>query len=263
MPMSYSWPSHGKVDCRKCFSGSETTAKQGDWLIRNDPGAWGSSNPEVLVLGFSKGATQANIYESGKFDDIAFGGKQTRSNLTQILRRVGLLDDQETIDEKISAEEETFAFGSLVRCSLSRLDQKTGSYKTSGPLINKSFREIPHIVNNCSQRFLKNLPQSLRLVVFLGTSDSYIKHCRETVKCLHPNDFGIVNDVAYASGQLLWLHVTHPSKGNGSIKAWLEGDEANKAGLKNALAIRAISRCASSLSPHYASSRNQNWRSMT
>ena len=48
-------PPHGKIDCHDCFSdGQLQTSPHPKWLMRNDPGAWGSEKPKILILGFSK-----------------------------------------------------------------------------------------------------------------------------------------------------------------------------------------------------------------
>ena len=52
----------------------------GEWRIDNNPGYWGSSAPEILVLGFSKGTNQRSTLP---FDRIAFNG--ARENLREIL----------------------------------------------------------------------------------------------------------------------------------------------------------------------------------
>ena len=57
---------------------------------------------------------------------------------------------------------------------------------------------------------------------------------------LYPNDFHKINDVAYSGGGFLWVHLTHPSKGNGTIKSWLTRAEENKSGMKREMAIDAI-----------------------
>jgi len=44
-------PTHGPIACRKCFSNAEPVIDEGPWRAVNDPGAWGSHSPEVLVLG--------------------------------------------------------------------------------------------------------------------------------------------------------------------------------------------------------------------
>lgn len=50
-------PSHGRVDCSLCHRAPVTfdvTRTEADgWRITANPLAWGSSHPEVLVLGFS------------------------------------------------------------------------------------------------------------------------------------------------------------------------------------------------------------------
>lgn len=241
-------PPHGKIECHDCFSGDQLqTNPHPKWLMTNDPGAWGSERPKILILGFSKGATQADIYQHGSFDDIAFGGVQTRRNLTKILQRVHLLPLSETVDEKIRATEKIFAFGSLIRCSCSRLD-KNNSLKTSGPLIIKSFSEIPAVISQCTRNFLSSLPASVETLCFLGVADSYIKNCRKIIKEIYPDNFSIMNDVCYKTNKFICVHLTHPSKGNGTIGAWLEADTKNPltpkgqitSGRKRELAIEGL-----------------------
>ncbi|QTA85808.1 hypothetical protein [Desulfonema magnum] len=224
------FPKHGRISCNKCFPNGEQQIKIGNWRMRNNPGAWGSSEPEIIVLGFSKGATQANIYENGKFEDVPFGGKRSRENLTNILRCVGILKESENVDDKIGDSERTFAFGSLIRCSLARYDKKKSAYATSGTLINKSFSEIPELIKICANTFLADISSSVRLVLMLGTADPYIKHCKNTVKSLYPDEFEEFNIVAYGTGHILWVHLTHPSPVNGTVKSWLNSE--GKSGIK-------------------------------
>ncbi|MEW8403485.1 MAG: hypothetical protein AB2689_21730 [Candidatus Thiodiazotropha taylori] len=227
-------PDHGQLNCRICFeSDSPIIRPHSKWIVRNDPGSWGSKTPDIVVLGFSKGATQSDIYQNGSFDDVAFGSDETRRNLTNILRRAKLLLPSETSDEKIREAEEEFSFGSLVRCSCARLDEKESArkgrdvYKTSGQLIVKSFSEIPKIIDNCSKMYLVDLPSSVKLVCFLGVTDAYIKNCKSLMRSLYPNGFKEINGIAYKTNQFLCVHLTHPSKGNGTIDAWLNTDVAN------------------------------------
>src|SRR5690606_22433995 len=112
-------PKHGKIECRLCFSSVEgnTLKPNANWRIINDPGAWGGgSGPDYLVLGFSKGATQAGIYESGRFESVAFAGMRPR--LTEALRAMGALSNAESSDAKIGDPNSNIAFGSLIRCSV-------------------------------------------------------------------------------------------------------------------------------------------------
>ena len=214
--------------------------------MRKDPGSWGSSNPTYLVLGFSKGATQADIYANGSFDDVAFGGEITRRNLTNILRTDGLLRQDETVDEKIRSTEKEFHFGSLVRCSLSRYDEKESErrkrpvYATSGPLITKSFFEIPDVISQCTNSFLAQLPQSIKAVIVLGVTDSYVRSFRRKMRELHPHGFRDINLIAYENSRMLWVHLTHPSRGNGTLNAWLTRGADDTSGHKKELAVEVL-----------------------
>ena len=154
---------------------------------------------------------------------MAFGDEITRRNLTNILRKVRLLKPDETVDEKIRATERDFHFASLMRCSLSRYDEKESAkrghavYATSGPLITKSFSEIPHVIDQCTDVFLARLPDSLRAIIVLGVTDSYIQSFRKKMRDLHPAGFREINAVAYENSCVLWIHLTHPSRGNGTL----------------------------------------------
>ncbi|MDN3717775.1 hypothetical protein [Vibrio breoganii] len=107
--------------------------------MRNELGAWGGSTPSILVLVFSKGITQANIDQSGRFEDVAFGGA-TRNRLDKILKKLGILRNEEHVSEHTENPNAKLALGSLVRCSLTRKDSE-GQYSSSGPLVIKSFNK--------------------------------------------------------------------------------------------------------------------------
>jgi hypothetical protein len=232
------FPVHGRIVCRLCFHGTGNVRLVRNWKIINDPCAAGGHKPEILVLGFSKGATQAGLYKKEVVGNVMFGGKQTRQNLTAILRAVKLLGENERVDDRIRKGETRFAFASLVRCSLSRVDEKATAprgrkvFKSSGALITKAFSEIPEIIDNCATRFLKNLPSSVKLIIMLGSSDRYIKHCKQLMKKMHPAGFMELNEVAYRNDRHVWVHLTHPSKGNGTLKAWLHGTRDNTSAIK-------------------------------
>jgi len=241
-------PCHGKIECSDCYGNGAANLENKKWKMKNDPGAWGASEPEYLVLGFSKGATQSDIYASGAFDDVAFGGELTRRNLTNILRAVNLLEKGASVDEHITKNRTRFHFGSLVRCSLARLNEKklreTGieSYETSGQLIVKSFVEVPSIIKRCADKYLSELPKPLKAVLVLGTNDAYIKKMKSLVHRLHPITYMEIDDISYEAGGVLWLHITHPSKGNGHLSAWLHKDSSNASGRKRNQAIHLINK---------------------
>lgn len=231
-------PPHGRIACRKCFADDGESRVIGRWKMVNDPGAWGASRPEILILGFSKGFTQATAYRAGRFEDIPF--KDMRGRLTETLQVLGILSRQQRVDEHMAAGETRLAFGSLVRCSLSRMNDQ-GRLECSGQVMPKAFHEeISAILSNCGRSFLASLPVSLRLVLMLGTTDSYIDGCRRLIRDLHNASFDSVNTVSYRTGKVYWTHISHPSGLNGHHPAWLRGDPASKAGRKRMLATEAI-----------------------
>jgi hypothetical protein len=134
----------------------------------------------------------------------------------------------------------------LVRCSLSRLDEKKTSkqgmevYASSGPLVTKSFSEIPEIIAQCTNTFIANIPKSVKVMIVLGVTDAYVRSFRKTMQSLHPDGFREVNEMAYQNNNMLWVHVTHPSRGNGTIKAWLTQGTEDTSGHKRLLAIEAL-----------------------
>ena len=237
-------PNHGKIECSECYPDrTKIISPDPEWRMINDPGAWGGGlNPEYLVLGFSKGSTQEGIYTNGRFEDVAFAGMRPR--LTQALQALGALASSETSDEKINDPNSNIAFGSLIRCSVSRLDKKAsikkGSniYACTGPLISKSFKEIPHVINKCANKYLTDLPSTIKVVFFLGNTDSYVQSCQLLISELFPEDFKQINPMAVKANNRIWIHLAHPSGLNGHFKTWL--NEATGAGLKRIQAVDAM-----------------------
>lgn len=232
-------PSHGPIACRRCFTGLDPVQEIGSWRIVNDPGAWGAATPKVLVLGFSKGFTQADASRAGRFEDIPFKGMRPR--LSEVLLTLGALGPGERVDVKMVASERDIAFGSLVRCSLSRKNPKTRRLECTGAIMPKSFvEEITPVVRRCAESYLSDLPPSVRLVVMLGTGDTYIAGCRSLIRSIHREHFSDINDVAYRTGSVTWVHVSHPSGLNGHHPAWMAGEPTSVQGRKRLLALAAI-----------------------
>jgi hypothetical protein len=205
----------------------------------NDPCAWGAIRPIVLVLGFSKGFTQATAFRNDKFEDIP--AKNMRPRLTAALRRINLLRENEVVDAKFSATEHTFAFGSLVRCSLSRLN-KHGQWGCTGELMSKAFTEpVRDVVRRCAETYLTGLPETLRLVILLGTADAYIAGCRRLIASLYGSGFAELNEVSYRTPGVIWVHIAHPSGANGHFEAWLRGSQGTTSGRKLSQALAALS----------------------
>jgi hypothetical protein len=210
----------------------------GNWQMVNDPGAWGSANPKVLVLGFSKGFTQANAYHTERFEDIPF--KQMRNRLSAALSSLSIIGNSEKVEDRMVATESDFAFGSLVRCSLSRQDEH-GKLVCTGQVMPKAFTEsISGKLRTCAEKFLTRLPESLQLVLMLGTTETYIRGCRSVVRSLHGQNFSDLNEVSYQTGRVIWTHVSHPSPLNGHHSAWIAGDPTTTPGRKRLLACDAV-----------------------
>jgi hypothetical protein len=121
--------------------------------------------------------------------------------------------------------------------------QSNGTCKTSGDVIPSSFTNLDtlQIIETCLKKYLGDLPKSIKLVVLLGTNETYIKKTKNLIQRLH-SDFLIVNNVAFVAGGALWIYATHPSPGNGHFNAWIQNGSDDKSGQKRLLAKEAVSR---------------------
>jgi hypothetical protein len=233
---------HGPQSCRVCFTNTDQNILHlGDWRLHNNPGYYGSSNPKILILGFSKGANQNKEAAKGNFDKIAFAN--ARDRLQIILNKLELMPKDRDIDSLMTAKEKYFGVASLVRCSFCKMDE--GTCKTSGDVIPSSFtnKNTLKIIETCSKKHLEALPSNVKLVVLLGTSETYIKKTTALIKRLY-SDFTpeINNHVAFKAGGALWIYATHPSPGNGYFKAWERNGADDQSGKKRLLALEALSK---------------------
>ncbi|WP_316206314.1 MULTISPECIES: hypothetical protein [unclassified Bradyrhizobium] len=235
-------PPHGRINCSRCFPGSakwgNTSIEQDGWILENNPLAWGATNPRYLVLGFSKGAQQCEKLLVAAHDEIPFAG--FRHNLTAILRKLGLLALEQSIDDRISESEIDYAFGSLIRCSVSHIDPTTGVASKSGDIINRLSRRSPSNdwALNCMRQFLTDLPSRLEVVVLLSNDSNCIDACFRRLQSLHPS-MKRINSVAYSDGRVTWIHTVHGSPlAQSHINAWLDGGNTAQ-GLKQREAVQA------------------------
>ena len=230
---------HGPIDCRQCFPSSDSsTLVLGDWRLNNNPGYYGSANPEVLILGFSKGATQNKAQASEDFDSIAFAGMRDR--LQAVLEVLHLMPGNCSLNDMLMGREERFGFASLVRCSLYKMVK--GKATTSGPVVTSAFKqkEALNIIESCARTYLRDLPSSLRLTLLLGTNKTYMRNVKAIFSGMY-DSFEDINEVAFYAGNVLWVFVAHPSPANGHFRAWLsEGDVLNQSSSKRVLAAKAI-----------------------
>ena len=238
-------PEHGKIKCSKCFDhetiwGKSIFEKEG-WRLENNPGSWGSSNPLILILGFSKGTNQTNKLFLTPFNDIPFKGM--RSFLSQLLRRLGLLSDYETVDNKISSQEKDFAFSSLIKCSISKFDNCKEKFIKSGDIINSSAKDknAQRIISNCMNTFLKDLPERLKIIIMLSNDDKYMDACFESFSKIYTG-LKRINQVSYTNGKITWIHTIHPSGASGKHRIdWLNASSGKQA-MKRDLALETIKK---------------------
>lgn len=189
------------------------------------------------MLGFSKGANQNRAAAAGNFDRVAFAG--ARHRLQTVLTVLGLMPNDRSIDDLMTAYERDFGVASLVRCSFCKM--KGGECKTSGDVIPSAFTnaDTVSIIKRCMSTHLKTMPSSVKRVVLLGTADSYIKKTKAIFSDMY-SDFTSVNEVAFRAGGALWVYAAHPSPGNGHFESWASGSQENPSARKRILARGAL-----------------------
>lgn len=219
----------------RCFKGCGkidydiTQRTDVDWRITANPLAWGSSNPEVLVLGFSKGPTQAGALASTPHDQIAYKGR--RAAVGKILARVGLIPEQmdsaslnKSVDRLIADKNGRFHFGSLIRCTVERRDGL--EWKGSGGGMLDKFVATDfgkEVAINCTSEFLSSLPTKTKLIVLfgMGSKQKYVTECLSLFKLSRGGDWQELNDVSYTDGKVTVVHVEHFASQGALIPKWL------------------------------------------
>ncbi|MBN8967478.1 MAG: hypothetical protein J0G95_03315 [Rhizobiales bacterium] len=206
-----------------------------------NPLAWGNQRPEVLVLGFSKGPSQAGELGRLPHNDIPY--RKGRKQVGKILSHVGLLpkaspDDLKKIVEKAIADPAgRFGWGSLVRCTVERFDAKRKEWVGSGGMIDQFMTTDfgQEISQTCATRFLRNLPAETKLVIMfgLGANLSYVGTARRAIEKGRPGAWRTVNEVAYADEKITVVHVEHFASQGANIPNWLgqNGHERERLGI--------------------------------
>ncbi len=216
-------PTHGRVSCTVCHAMptefDQVAAGTAEWRIRANPLAWGASDAEVVVLGFSKGPTQAGDLARTHHDAVAFKGQ--RVWVGRILARLGLIAPEadtaamtRIVDRMICDPRGRFAFGSLVRCTVERFERGvwkgTGGDMLGGFVSNAFGRQV---AGNCAVRHLGRLPASTRLVVMMGTGSkgNYIDEAERLIRAARgaPSSWRRINDVAYGDERTTFVHTVH------------------------------------------------------
>lgn len=246
---SFCLPSHGRVQCNLCHNVQppvfDKTRTEGEgWRITYNPLTWGGAEPDVLVLGFSKGPTQAGALTTTPHDKIAYKGG--RSKVAKIFHHLGLIErpDSKIMDKLIADQTGQFHFGSLIRCTVERFDpSKNEWFGTRGGMLDE-FIDNPfgaQIARNCTTRFLKYLPKRTRLIVMMGMGrqGKYISDCRRLFESVRAGPWETVNDVAYQDPQIVVVHVEHFVSLGAHLTNWLAG-KAHKRGRLGLQAREAV-----------------------
>lgn len=231
--MAASLPSHGRVICNVChlgeaYSFDRTRTERDGWRITNNPLSWGSESPEIVVLGFSKGPTQAGALASAAHDGIAFKGGRT--SLAKILHHLSLIErpDASVVDGLIADKSGRFHFGSLIRCTVERLDIKEQTWKGTGGGMLDHFTATTFgrsVALQCSTRFLSQLPSRTKLVLMLGmgAKGSYINACKALFSAARPGRWSSLNDVTYYDDSIVVVHSEHFASQGALLPNWLSG----------------------------------------
>ena len=257
-------PYHGRISCRACWPGTdalvrtfEDTSDSGMPLkfhFENNPGAWGATNPRILVLGQTKGFTQskdiAEATTEEQYEAVAFS--DCRTELHDILRSVGLAQNVECLDPLFHSKEKDWHWGSLIRCTLAAWDKSVHKktkqpkgWSSSSGLVGRAYsaKAASVIPSNCTKRFLSVLPERLRLVILLGNSADHIKRVRTVIGGLHKNlrPHPQAPEVAYLAGGATWVHVVHPSgAARGYHRQFIDAEPGTAQGRKALEARQAI-----------------------
>jgi hypothetical protein len=250
-----SLPAHGRIDCTLCyghpvfFDSTDRCDDKGDWRITANPLAWGNPKAKIVVLGFSKGPTQAGALSSTPHDDIAYKG--SRQDVGKILAHIGLIPKQtnrqalkHVVDRLIADRSGQFSFGSLIRCTVERYDRNCGVWKGSGGGMLDKFVATnfgKEVATNCATRFLANLPAEVRLVVMfgLGTNGNYVREARKVIQRARPGDWKTINEVSYTDGKITFVHVEHFKSQGNLIPRWL-GETPHERSRLGVLAREAV-----------------------
>jgi hypothetical protein len=230
--------SHGWLQCRVCHAPGQDLRQHGVWHLRANPGYWGDSAPKVLLLGFSKGATQIAAASKGEFDSVAFAGAM-RPRLRQVLDALRIDLEGQSIDDVLTAAGSGIGAASLIRCGLSL--EKDGKLVTSGTIMPKAAKDAftRQVMDTCVSQHLDPLPASVETIVLLGTTDVYIEAVKQLMRARFA-DYRDLNPVAFSAQERTWVFAAHPSPANGELKEWLSGDPASASGRKLQWARQAL-----------------------
>jgi hypothetical protein len=229
-------PPHGRINCNLCYHGPVafdfTERTEADWRITANPLAWGNPRAEILVLGFSKGPNALGALATLPHDSIPYA--RQRTSVTKILARIGVIEKDANIDRLIADRTGRFAWGSLIRCTVQRLEE--GIWKGSGGGMLNRFVAMPfgrEVAGNCASQFLKGLPVETKLVVLfgLGAKQKYVSEAHKLIQQARISEtWRTINEVAYTDGRATYVHVEHFASQGRLIPDWCGEPDPKKGG---------------------------------
>ncbi len=238
-------PSSGRINCTLChgrpivFDETRTSRDEPNWRLTANPLAWGNDRPEVLVLGFSKGPSQAGELRHLSHNDIPF--RKGRLNVGKILAHVGLLSQappeqlKRAVEAAVTDRTGRFGWGSLIRCTVERFDNAKNKWVGSGGMIDPFMQSRfgQNVSTTCATRFLRDLPAETKLVVLfgLGARGSYVSAARKIIATARPGAWRTVNEVAYTDGRITIVHVEHFASQGALLPNWLGQNRHERARL--------------------------------
>jgi hypothetical protein len=238
-------PAHGRVNCRRCFDqahavGFDATRREapdGRWRITWNPLSWGNDDAEIVVLGFSKGPTQAGALASSPHEETACKGSRTAvGKILAHVRAIPVAADGDywgVVDRLIAERQGRFHFGSLVRCTVERFDEKRRAWLGSGGGILDRFVAAElgkEVAINCATRFLRDLSAKTKLVTMfgLGRKLNYVRETRKLMETVRPGPWRAINEVAYADTRTTFVHVEHFASQGALIPNWLGRNDSER-----------------------------------
>jgi hypothetical protein len=155
---------------------------------------------------------------------------------------VGLAEEftMQQFEQEFTEGAKTFGFASLVRCSLTGWNAKTEQYSAESRFVTEALKTNSAgygFVRECVTQHLKPLPPVTKKVVLLGNTPSYVKSAQRAIGAAR-GEVHWLNEVAYSSGEVVFAHVTHPSRLNGHFGAFVRGEGST--GLKRDQAKEAL-----------------------
>lgn len=81
------------------------------------------------------------------------------------------------------------------------------------------------VLEACSTRFLRDLPNETKLIVMLGmgSKGNYIAAARQALAKARPGSWRIVNEVTYTDGRVVVVHTEHFASQGALLPNWLSG----------------------------------------